>query len=117
MCGRGHTGEVETDVETDPLDEALTLLAATAPEYGPYGLTNHGPMAAEALVQLKRADAVPAWTAAYALQRPERRRLAARPGPGRSLPGMVDPLRDRDGRPPGHRGRRGVGAAARPRHG
>jgi len=55
---------VETDVETDPLDEALTLLAATAPEYGPYGLTNHGPMAAEALVQLKRPDAVPAWTAA-----------------------------------------------------
>ena len=54
MCGPGHTGEVMTD----PLDEALTLLAATAPEYGSHGLTNHGPMAAEALVQLERADAV-----------------------------------------------------------
>ena len=53
-------------METDPLDEALTLLAATAPEFGPHGLTNHGPMAAEALAQLGRADAIPAWTAAYA---------------------------------------------------
>jgi hypothetical protein len=75
MCGRGHTGEVETAVATDPLDEALTLLAATAPEYGPYGLTNHGPMAAEALVQLKRADAVPVWTAVYA------ERLSPAPAP------------------------------------
>jgi hypothetical protein len=53
-------------MHTDPLDEALTVFAATAPEFGPHGLANHGPMAAEALVQLGRADAVAAWTAAYA---------------------------------------------------
>jgi hypothetical protein len=53
-------------MDTDPLDEALTVFAATAPDLGPHGLSNHGPMAAEALVQLRRADAIPAWTAAYA---------------------------------------------------
>jgi hypothetical protein len=53
-------------MDTDPLDGALTVFAATAPEFGPHGLSNHGPMAAEALLQLGRADAVPAWTATYA---------------------------------------------------
>jgi hypothetical protein len=62
-------------VQTTPLDEALTRFAATAPEYGPHGLANHGPMAAEALVRLGRADAVPAWAAAYA------RQLQAAPAP------------------------------------
>ena len=36
-------------VETEPLDDALTIFAATAPLYGSAGLANHGPMAAEAL--------------------------------------------------------------------
>jgi hypothetical protein len=62
-------------MDTDPLDEALTVFAGTAPEFGSHGLSNHGPMAAEALVQLGRADAVPAWTAAYA------KRLRAAPLP------------------------------------
>ncbi len=47
-------------MDTDPLDDALTLFAATAPQFGPFGLSNHGPMAAEALVQLGRAEAIPA---------------------------------------------------------
>jgi len=52
-------------VGTETLDDALTLLAATAPEYGPYGFANHGPMACEALDHLGRADAIGAWVAAY----------------------------------------------------
>jgi Questin oxidase-like len=60
---------------TDPLDQALTVFAGTAPEYGSHGLSNHGPMAAEALVRLGRADVVPGWAAAYA------RRLGPAPAP------------------------------------
>jgi hypothetical protein len=52
-------------VETDPLDAALGSFAATAPEYGPFGFSNHGPMVAEVLGRLGRADAIPAWVAAY----------------------------------------------------
>ena len=51
----------------DVLDEAYVRLAATAPEYRG-GLTNHGPMAAEALVQLGRSDAVHAWLDRYVKQ-------------------------------------------------
>ena len=40
----------------DALDEALERLARKGPEYGG-GLSNHGPMAAEALVALGRARA------------------------------------------------------------
>ena len=39
-------------------DETLTILHRHGPEYGPYGFSNHGPMAAEALTALDRADAV-----------------------------------------------------------
>jgi hypothetical protein len=52
-------------METDPLDRALHAFSATAPEFGEYGLSNHGPMAAEALGQLGRADAIEGWVAAY----------------------------------------------------
>jgi hypothetical protein len=52
-------------METDPLDRALSEFAATAPEYGRFGLSNHGPMVAEALGQLGRADAIASWVAAY----------------------------------------------------
>ena len=45
-------------METAPLNEALTAFAATAPEFGPHGLANHGPMAAEALEHLGRAAAI-----------------------------------------------------------
>ncbi len=57
------------------LDEGLSRLAATGPEFGG-GLSNHGPMAAEALVGLGRADAIEGWLDGYL------RRLDARPAPG-----------------------------------
>jgi hypothetical protein len=41
----------------DVLDESLNRLAATGPEFGG-GLSNHGPMAAEAMIRLGRADDV-----------------------------------------------------------
>ncbi len=54
------------------IDEALEMLARTGPEFGP-GLSNHGPMAAEALLVLDRADAVIPWVERY------RRRLQPEP--------------------------------------
>ena len=60
---------------TDALDDALTVFAATAPEYGPYGFANHGPMATEALAHLGRDDAIAGWVARY------RTRLADAPPP------------------------------------
>ena len=48
----------------DALDEGLGRLATTGPEYRG-GLSNHGPMAAEALVRLGRADAVGHWLDGY----------------------------------------------------
>jgi hypothetical protein len=50
--------------DNDVLDEGLSRLAVTGPEFGG-GLSNHGPMAAEALVRLGRADAVPRWLDGY----------------------------------------------------
>ena len=55
-------------METEPLDQALELFATTAPEFGAAGLSNHGPMAAEALVEMGHSDQVAAWTSAYAQQ-------------------------------------------------
>ena len=52
-------------MDTDPLDEALTIFAGTAPEFGPHRLASHGPMAVEALAQLGRSDAIGAWAATY----------------------------------------------------
>jgi len=46
------------------IDEALELLEGTGPEYAP-GLSNHGPMAAEALVALGRPEAVVPWVEEY----------------------------------------------------
>jgi hypothetical protein len=66
-------------VETEALDDALLLFAATAPNYGPLGLANHGPMASEALARLGRHDAIAGWAARYA------KRLDAAPSPGRPL--------------------------------
>ena len=51
----------------DALDEALERLARKGPEYGG-GLSNHGPMAAEALVALGRAESVQPWTDDYLTQ-------------------------------------------------
>jgi hypothetical protein len=46
------------------LDESLNRLAATGPEFDG-GLSNHGPMGAEALIRLGRADDVEPWLDRY----------------------------------------------------
>jgi hypothetical protein len=66
-------------METEALDDALTVFAATAPSYSAVGLANHGPMVAEALAHLGRHEAIPGWVARY------RRRLDDAPAPGRAL--------------------------------
>lgn len=48
----------------DPLDAALVRLASTGPEYGG-GLSNHAPMAVEALHHLGHAERIPAWLDRY----------------------------------------------------
>jgi hypothetical protein len=50
--------------ENDVLDEGLSRLANTGPEFRG-GLSNHGPMAAEALVRLGRAGEVERWLDEY----------------------------------------------------
>ena len=47
------------------LDEALERLDGTGFEFGPAGLSNHGPMAAEALVRLGRGEEAPRWVDRY----------------------------------------------------
>jgi hypothetical protein len=64
---------------TDVLDDAFTVFAATAPEYGSVGFANHGPMASEALAQLGREDAIPGWMKQY------RGRLGDAPPPAAPL--------------------------------
>jgi hypothetical protein len=54
------------------IDEALELLEDSGPEFG-NGLSNHGPMAAEALVTLGRSGAIVPWVERY------KRRLQAKP--------------------------------------
>ena len=66
-------------METDALDDALAVFAGTAPSYGSLGLANHGPMVAEALVHLGRADAVAGWVARYRVRLDEAPPAAARP--------------------------------------
>ena len=55
------------------IDEALLMLGDCGPEFGGAGLSNHGPMAAEALIALGREDAVVPWVEKY------RKRLSERP--------------------------------------
>jgi Questin oxidase-like len=55
------------------IDEALLMLGGCGPEFGPAGLSNHGPMAAEALLAMGRDDAVVGWVEKY------RKRLTERP--------------------------------------
>jgi Questin oxidase-like len=49
------------------IDDALEALAGTGPEFGG-GLSNHGPMAAEALITLGRAELVIPWVEQYKVQ-------------------------------------------------
>jgi hypothetical protein len=62
---------------TEALDDALAVFGATAPQYGSLGLSNHGPMATEALSHLERDDAIEGWVQRY------RRRLDEAPSPAR----------------------------------
>jgi Questin oxidase-like len=66
-------------VRVDALDDALTIFAATAPQYGPLGLSNHGPMAAEALASLGRGDAIEGWAKQYAIRLDDAPAPAERP--------------------------------------
>lgn len=54
------------------LDEALDMLSATGPEYAG-GMSNHGPMAAEAICAMGRGDEVIRWVEGY------RRKLESHP--------------------------------------
>ena len=56
---------------TGVLDEAFERWRNTGPEFGP-GLSNHGPMASEALVTMGRSDAVERWCSWYAPRLRER---------------------------------------------
>ncbi len=51
---------------TTPLDAAYEILGATAPEYGPLGLSNHGPMVVEALAAAGRDESILPWLERYA---------------------------------------------------
>ncbi|MGE0600382.1 MAG: questin oxidase family protein [Dehalococcoidia bacterium] len=55
------------------LDQALSMMGDCGPEFGGNGLSNHGPMAAEALTALGRGEDVEDWVARY------RKRLDERP--------------------------------------
>ena len=53
----------------DVVDEALSVLADTGPEYEAFGgrisFANHGPMVIDALVAMGRGNAVPDWVERY----------------------------------------------------
>ena len=70
---------------SEAMEDALSLLAPTGPEYAGK-LANHGPMAAQALVALERPDAVVPWVETY------KKRLLAHPGGTRP----IDPARWRE---------------------
>lgn len=61
------------------LDRAYELLSSKGPEYGPWGLSNHGPMAVEALAALGRDAAILPWLDHYL------RSLDPQPLPGRAI--------------------------------
>lgn len=60
-----------TQVEEDLLDETYERLHRTGPEFDGW-LSNHGPMAADALIRLGRAEAVAGWVGDYAQRLEER---------------------------------------------
>jgi hypothetical protein len=68
------------DSMPETIDQALDILCHTGPEFGG-GLSNHGPMVAEALVVLGRPEAVAGWVDGYRTRlqdRPEAHRAIAR---------------------------------------
>src|SRR5258706_9870155 len=58
----------------DTIDEAYAIFARTGPEFGG-GLSNHGPMASEAIAAFGRPDEVMKWASRYA------KRLEPHPSP------------------------------------
>jgi hypothetical protein len=64
----------------ETIDQALDILHRTGPEFGG-GLSNHGPMVAEALVALGRPEAVADWVDGY------KTRLEDRPGSQHAIAG------------------------------
>ncbi|MDZ4838197.1 MAG: questin oxidase family protein [Candidatus Melainabacteria bacterium] len=62
----------------DAIDVALEILKNTGPEFGP-GFSNHGPMAAEAMITLDRSEKVKHWTELY------KKRLRDEPRPKESV--------------------------------
>jgi questin oxidase-like protein len=69
----------EAGRDTAALNDALERLAGTGFEFEGY-LSNHGPMASDALIELGARDAVPRWVDRY------RRRLDLAPEPGLPIP-------------------------------
>ena len=64
----GSDSQPRADVEADgeaQLDEALSILHAFDPERTEAGLTNHGPMAAEALLALGQPGQIAPWVDGY----------------------------------------------------
>ncbi len=61
------------------IDDVLEILAGTGPEFG-QGYSNHGPMAAEAMIKLGRGEKVIAWTERY------KKRLHPHPQPKQEIP-------------------------------
>jgi hypothetical protein len=62
--GSGHDKMAHDEGQQDVLDESLSRLAVTGPEFDG-GLSNHGPMAAEAIIRLGRPDDVEPWLDSY----------------------------------------------------
>jgi hypothetical protein len=71
----------------DVIDEALEMLRGTGPEFDPFGmgfcLSNHAPMAVEAMCAMGRPDAVIPWVERY------RVRLPDAPKPREPIPGSA----------------------------
>lgn len=80
MTSTGPTAAARaSDADSGVLDEALGLLHRTGPEIGGGGLSNHGPMAAEALVAMDRGADVLPWVRGYL------RRLDPPPAPWKPI--------------------------------
>ncbi len=62
-------------METEPLDAALTVFAATAPQFSTLGFANHGPMVVEVLHHVGRGDAIEDFVERY------KKRLSPAPPP------------------------------------
>ena len=69
----------EKTVVADAMEQALEIFANTGTEFG-VEFSNHGPMGAEALVAMERADTVKGWSEDY------KRRLKLGPHEGRGRP-------------------------------